>query len=995
MYGSIFSGVSNKISTALWIVVAVGLVSVHVLEPAEPTLKSDNDESHRFIQRLKSMPLEKRQRLVERVTGKPDNYWLTQQWLEAIGIGEKDDLFIKQKWKENTPNLTVTLFGEVVGMLPNEPVYTKFYYPEVDFGQDDLRFASIRFMRKVREHKDRFMIRSEHFVKELVIGNLVDKCKELFNATRSQAFLCREIALDAYRNVADELEKHQEKILVGAASTGAFLALVATLSKTVLNANWRLRREFLPPAEDLELEPGTMVYAPVFPEPAPAQGQAQQNFLMAQHQRQQGGGMSLMGGGDRGHPAFGQGYGQQEPQEPQQTEPEWVLGEVQGRGVPGSVVNVMAYSNRAQLSVYFEDLRLARPEDQFLLAAMQGNTDTIMRSLETTGASVNCRDINGNTALMILTAQGNKAAMTALLEAGADPNMASIKGVTPLIIAAARGRTDVVNLLLDYGARPNKALPDGRTALFEAVSASRVEMAELLLDRGARPNQLNSAKVSPLYLAAEAGDAELVRLLISHGAGWTINVAPKFDNGPTPLFIAVQNNHFPVVQLLVEAGANVDRGLTHGTRASPLMLAASDGNAQMAAYLLEMGCNPDLKLPDGQTALIMASRAKIPHLAVAQILINSGADLDAVTYRGDTALHFAANKESPELVRMLIEAGADPNIQTLKKRVTPLLIAINKAIFLGDEPIEIIRLLLPKSKKSLLWCDRQGYNAFWRAAYMMGFRRNETEIFVDFLKAGGTDMYRVCMKTGSKRRPRPNNDILDVLDHVKRLDLKYLVKMWDPKKPKKIYEHLGRFNRWHRLARRSMHVAKTRVPFYEPAAYGGISEKTPLQEHTQIPMHLIEERAQQLLENTDESELSLSSNEIIAKKIKGYEPLATQLYPNLPSFLSRPKATREEELDYMHKHGIPRQYNLTTGELLDGLRKLDKDAPPEALPHMDEEMKKWFEDNGQEVRDGVIGSNAYEWVNKTDITRYDRFVMWMFKQISQRDPNDNRGALEE
>ena len=59
---------------------------------------------------------------------------------------------------------------------------------------------------------------------------------------------------------------------------------------------------------------------------------------------------------------------------------------------------------------------------------------------------------------------------------------------------------------------------------------------------------------TPLYIAAEEGHREVVQLLVKKGT----NVDQSNNNGP-PLYIAAQKGHLRVVQYLIQKGANVNR----------------------------------------------------------------------------------------------------------------------------------------------------------------------------------------------------------------------------------------------------------------------------------------------------------------------------------------------------------------------------------------------------------------------------------------------------
>lgn len=96
----------------------------------------------------------------------------------------------------------------------------------------------------------------------------------------------------------------------------------------------------------------------------------------------------------------------------------------------------------------------------------------------------------------------------------------------------------------------------GRTLLHQGVILDSEEIVSVLLahvaDVGARDNDGRT----PLHLAAALGHARIGRLLLMHGAAATVSMADR--HGLTAMHLAVQNAHCPMVEALVEFGADVN-----------------------------------------------------------------------------------------------------------------------------------------------------------------------------------------------------------------------------------------------------------------------------------------------------------------------------------------------------------------------------------------------------------------------------------------------------
>ncbi len=126
-------------------------------------------------------------------------------------------------------------------------------------------------------------------------------------------------------------------------------------------------------------------------------------------------------------------------------------------------------------------------------------------------------------------------------------------------------------------------------------------------------------------------------------------------DGTTPLEWAVYNDDLPTAQRLLHAGANANAANRYGV--TPLSLAAINRNAAMAEALLKAGADANSKV------LMTAARTGNPEIV--RLLIEHGANVNAKgeTY-GETALDWAAQENHAEAAQVLIAHGADVNART-------------------------------------------------------------------------------------------------------------------------------------------------------------------------------------------------------------------------------------------------------------------------------------------------------------------------------------------
>ena len=167
----------------------------------------------------------------------------------------------------------------------------------------------------------------------------------------------------------------------------------------------------------------------------------------------------------------------------------------------------------------------------------------------------------------------------------------------------------------------------------------------------------NNNQPSLLELAS-AGQTQAALELIARDTD--VNQAQL--DGTTALHWAVYYDDEDLVRRLIRRDADVTARNEFG--ATPLSQAAIIGNPDVIKMLLNAGADADEKGADDQTALMILARTS--NVEAAEILIKAGADVNAVEkWRGQTALMWAAAQKQPEMTALLLEHGADPDIQSL------------------------------------------------------------------------------------------------------------------------------------------------------------------------------------------------------------------------------------------------------------------------------------------------------------------------------------------
>jgi uncharacterized protein len=333
-----------------------------------------------------------------------------------------------------------------------------------------------------------------------------------------------------------------------------------------------------------------------------------------------------------------------------------------------------------------------------MIAARSGALDAVKVLLDR-GAQINMREAwGGTTALMWAIAERHPGVAKLLVERGADVNAksnfvpsASGRGfegtapvapksdqkteefasgwMTPLMFAAREADLESARILIQAGADVNAVGGDGKAALGLALFNGSYDVASLLIDNHADVNHADTQRFTPLFWAVDRRNME---------------TAPNF-----PWMITI--DPLPVIQKLLDAGANPNALVNSTPRArmrdgSPrivfataLMRAAFSGDIEVVKLLLVHGADPHIQSRDRETTLQAACalafingyhrpRPSEERLEVVRLLVDLGEDVNHADSYGITPLMAAANFGDINIVRYLIDKGANLGAHDLGKK---------------------------------------------------------------------------------------------------------------------------------------------------------------------------------------------------------------------------------------------------------------------------------------------------------------------------------------
>jgi ankyrin repeat protein len=228
-----------------------------------------------------------------------------------------------------------------------------------------------------------------------------------------------------------------------------------------------------------------------------------------------------------------------------------------------------------------------------MFAAREGDLESA-RLLVTAGADINVRGGDGKDALGLAIFNGSYDVASFLVDKGANVNQADAQRFTPLFWAVDHRNMEtapnfpwmvttdplpLIKKLLDAGAdvnflinnTPRARMREGSprivfaTALMRAAFSGDIELVKLLLAHGANPNVLS--KDNETMLLAGAGNGFI----------------PGYNKGRTPA------ERLEVVKLLIDLGQDVNAADNYGI--TPLMVAANIGDVPVIQYLIDKGAD--------------------------------------------------------------------------------------------------------------------------------------------------------------------------------------------------------------------------------------------------------------------------------------------------------------------------------------------------------------------------------------------------------------------
>ena len=254
--------------------------------------------------------------------------------------------------------------------------------------------------------------------------------------------------------------------------------------------------------------------------------------------------------------------------------------------------------------------------------------------------------------------------------------------------AINEGTSKLLQILLEWGADPNQKFKDNWP--LEAARRSERKFITLLKE-GADPNLQDDPKHPFLVEFIDRDKIDVVKALLEAGADPNVDMGKGYvdmGEGYTPLYVATTGQSPEMVDLLLSAGADPNK---KWGKYWPLTLAISlSCSSEIPIALLKAGADPKLQddsHPSFLLSILSDDRYGGETFELVKALLDAGADPNGPHSMGNSLLYIALYEGNTELVKLLLEAGADPN-WLYSTGDSLLFIAVD------DNKTEVVKLLL-------------------------------------------------------------------------------------------------------------------------------------------------------------------------------------------------------------------------------------------------------------------------------------------------------------
>jgi ankyrin repeat protein len=275
---------------------------------------------------------------------------------------------------------------------------------------------------------------------------------------------------------------------------------------------------------------------------------------------------------------------------------------------------------------------------------------------------------------------------------------------TALYRAAQLGKATSLHALIQAGAQiDSHATKKMNTPLHGAAGQGHAKCVEKLLSAGAAVSAVNKDGWSALHFAAACGHPACVSVLLAHQA----SVDKLTTNRPmTPLGLAIENRQLGCCELLYkQGGASGDPQTITAIQKtqSAYMLAVEHNFPQVIGLLASNQLQTNMRAESARTPNALHCAVLREYYECIKALLEAGIDPASKNREGNTALHLAAQTRRTQILSILLEYTAHPDVCDAQGDTALMYLCKPRILLSGEkqyaDSLEPIALLLARRAK--------------------------------------------------------------------------------------------------------------------------------------------------------------------------------------------------------------------------------------------------------------------------------------------------------
>lgn len=271
-------------------------------------------------------------------------------------------------------------------------------------------------------------------------------------------------------------------------------------------------------------------------------------------------------------------------------------------------------------------------------------------------ADLKHQNLCGDTLCHLAAANGHMHIVNWLIQQKLEIDRPNYDRETSLHYAAKGGHQDITRALIVNNFKLDSRDVDGKTPLHYAVEYGHLDIVKILHQSGADLHDKDYKGVTLVHIAAQYGEFDIIE--------WAEKQYLKMDfldaDKDSPVHYAARNGHVRIIEYFYKKGYNINE--PNADKETPCFLGVIEGHLNVVKYFYKKEILK-LNVPNSRGDYLVHIVAAGGYLDLIKWLIEKGADINFQDPDGNTPLHLAISCKNTEMIKYLKDKGADVNIK--------------------------------------------------------------------------------------------------------------------------------------------------------------------------------------------------------------------------------------------------------------------------------------------------------------------------------------------